>query len=120
MKKVRYDLLLAAILLLAAGVMWFFVRPAGEGGWAVVTVAGEEIARYELSREKLVTFGEEEYNVLRIKDGKAAVIEANCGDYTCVRTGEVSKAGETIICLPHELVVEIIGGETVEVDVSTN
>ena len=37
--------------------------------------------------------------------------EANCGDHTCVRMGRISRAGEAIVCLPHRLVVEIVGGE---------
>lgn len=110
MKKLRWDLLLALGVLLAAGILYLAVRPGGEGAWAVVTVKGREVARYALSEDRTVTIGEEDYNILRIKDGAAAVIEANCGDHTCVRTGAVSREGETIICLPHELVVEIVGG----------
>ena len=112
MKKLRWDLLLAVGVLLAAGILYLAVRPGGEGAWAVVTVKGQEVARYALSEDITVTIGEEDYNVLQIKDGAAAVIEANCGDHTCVRTGSVSREGETIICLPHELVVEIVGGES--------
>lgn len=110
MKKIRYDILLIAAVLLAAGLLWLFTRPGGQGAWAVVTVGGEEVARYPLSEDVTVTLGGEDYNVLQIEDGAAAVIEANCGDHTCVRTGKVSRRGETVVCLPHELVVEIVGG----------
>lgn len=109
MKK-RNDLLLIAGLLLAAALVWVLVRPGGAGGWAVVTVDGAETARYPLDRDQTVTIGGEAYNILRISGGEAAVIEANCGDHTCVRTGTVSREGETIVCLPHRLVVRIEGG----------
>ncbi len=111
MKKLRYDLLLILGLLLAAAVMYLALRPGGQGGWAVVTVDGREVGRYPLSEDVTVTIGEEDYNVLQIADGQAAVTEANCGDHTCVRTGAVSRAGETIVCLPHRLIVEIRGGD---------
>ena len=116
MKKHRYDLLLAAVILLAAGILWFMTRPGGEGGWAVVTQNGKEIARYSLSEELTVTVGEDDYNILQISGGAAAVIEANCGDHTCVRTGAVSREGETIVGLPHKLTVHIVGGESSGLD----
>ena len=116
MKKLRYDLLLILGLLLAAAVMYLARRPGGQGGGAVVTVDGREVGRYPLSEDVTVTIGEEDYNVLQIADGQAAVTEANCGDHTCVRTGAVSRAGETIVCLPHRLIVEIRGGDSSDFD----
>lgn len=112
MKKLRYDLLLILGLLLAAAVMYLALRPGGQGAWAVVTVDGREVARYPLSEDVTVTIGKTDYNVLQIAGGEAAVIEANCGDHTCVRTGAVSREGETIVCLPHHLIVEIRGGDS--------
>ena len=116
MKKLRYDLLLILGLLLAAAVMYLALRPGGQGAWAVVTVDGREVGRYPLSEDVTVTIGEADYNVLQITDGQATVIEANCGDHTCVRTGAVSREGETIVCLPHRLIVEIRGGDGSDFD----
>jgi len=110
MKQRKNDLLLVAVLLIASAVLWLlFARPGDVGGWAVVTVDGEEIGRYALHEEREITIGDEDYNILTIRDGKAAVTEANCGDHTCVRTGEVSRTGESIVCLPHKVVVRIEG-----------
>lgn len=110
MKRLRWDLLLVLGVLLAAGIFYLLFRPGGQGAWAVVTVDGEELGRYALSEDRTITIGEADYNVLRIEDGAAAVIEANCGDHTCIRTGTISREGETIICLPHKLVVTVAGG----------
>ncbi len=110
MKRYRYDLLLAAVVLLLASAVWFFTRPGSGGAWAVVTVDGQEVGRYALDEDRTVTIGEEDYNVLEISGGQASVVEANCGDHTCVRTGAISREGETIVCLPHHLVVRIEGG----------
>ena len=109
--KLKYDLLLAMAVLLAAAVLYFFLRPGEAGAWAVVTVDGLEAARYTLSEDRTVMLGEEGYNVLQIFGGQAAVIDANCGDHTCVNTGPVWREGETIVCLPHKLMVTIEGGE---------
>jgi hypothetical protein len=37
--------------------------------------------------------------------------DADCPDKLCEKTGKISKNGETIVCLPHRVVVEIQGGE---------
>ena len=111
MKKKRLgDLLLAGSLLLLAGILLLLFRPGEQGAWAVVTADGTEIARYPLSEDRTVRLGGEDYNVLQIANGAAAVTEANCGDHTCVRMGEISREGERIVCLPHKLIIHIEGG----------
>ena len=37
--------------------------------------------------------------------------DAECPDKLCMRQGAISRDGQTIVCLPHKLVVEVIGGE---------
>lgn len=48
------------------------------------------------------------YNVVQIKDGKVSVTEANCANQICVRSQAISQPGETIACLPHKLLIEIV------------
>ncbi len=109
--KRKPDRLLAAGLRLLAGILYWSLRPGGSGAWVVVTVDGTETARCALSEEQTVTIGDMDYNVLVIHHGTAEIVESNCGDHTCVRTGTISREGETIVCLPHRLVVRIEGGE---------
>ena len=117
-QKRKRDLLLAAGILLLAGILYLLFRPGEMGAWAVVTINGQETARYALIEDRMVTFGSEAYNILKISHGTAAIIEANCGDHTCVRTGEISREGESIVCLPHHLIVRIEGGEALPFDAS--
>lgn len=105
----RNDVLLIAGLLLAAA-LWWALRPGEAGGWAVVLEDGRETGRYPLWEDRTVTTGGLEYNVLRISQGTASVTEANCPDRLCVKAGAASRTGETIVCLPHRLVVRIEGG----------
>ena len=118
-KKRRRDLLLAGSLLLLAGVLFFLFRPGGQGAWAVVTADGAEVARYPLDEDRTVRLGDDTgYNILQIAGGAAAVIEADCGDHTCVRTGKISREGERIVCLPHKLMIRIEGGDGPAFDAS--
>ena len=48
-------------------------------------------------------------NCFRIMGGKVKMIDTNCRGGDCLHEGEISKTGETIICLPNKVVIEIIG-----------
>ena len=111
-RKTRNDIILAVVLLLAAAasfLWWNFSR--AEGASVSVLINGVETACYALNedREVVITTGEnnEFENIMVIRGGKVSVREANCPDSICVKTRSASKAGETIVCLPHKLVIEI-------------
>ncbi|MBP3572095.1 MAG: NusG domain II-containing protein [Clostridia bacterium] len=121
-RKFRNDLIfIAAILVIVAMVaaVLFFLR--GEGSTVQVEVDGTVIGSYPLSvdREVRIVTGEngEELNLLVIKDGKATVTTATCPDGICAAHRPISREGESIICLPHKVVVTVIGGEGDEPDV---
>ena len=114
MKKA--DLLLAGGALLLAAALYLVLRPGGTGAWVVVTVDGAETARYALDGERTVTIGGADWNVLEIADGEASVLDANCGDHTCVNMGAISREGESIVCLPHKLTIHIEGGMAAPLD----
>ena len=51
------------------------------------------------------------FNLFSVTDGVVRMEAADCRDQICVRHRAVSAVGESIICLPHKLVVEITTGE---------
>lgn len=51
------------------------------------------------------------YNIIEVAPGKIRVKEDNSPDQIAVRTGWISRPGEMSICLPHKLIVEILGVE---------
>ena len=79
---------------------------------------GQETAVYPLDEELEITIegmngGK---NMLVVQNGTAAIIEADCPDKLCVNQGGIHRSGETIVCLPHRVVIEIQDGETAAVD----
>lgn len=111
-KKIRNDLILVGALigvLLLVGGGLLLLR--SEGDTVVVTVNGEEYATYPLSKNTEVDIltGEngEQVNRLVIKDGKAFVASATCPDGICASHKPISHDGESIICLPHKVVVTV-------------
>ena len=56
-------------------------------------------------------------NTLVIKDGYAKMISANCPDGICKNHMKINRNGESIICLPHKVVVTVVSeNEQDEVD----
>lgn len=79
---------------------------------AVISVNNEEIKRILLEEQSdpLIFDVEDEdgdVNTIEVRDGKIRIKAANCNDQVCVRTGYIQKPGETIVCLPHKLIIEI-------------
>ncbi len=78
-----------------------------------VQVNGKEIKKI-LYDEKLIGHTipietEYGYNLLEIGDKKVRVIEADCPDKIDVKQGYIERVGETLVCLPNKLVIEIKG-----------
>ena len=116
MKKT--DLLLVVLALVAAAGIWlFYSAGADHGKGAEITVDGEREAFLPLDEDGSIRIETEDgYNVVTVKDGEVFVTEADCRDQICVDHKKVSKTGETIVCLPHKLVVEITGEGEAEAD----
>ena len=50
-------------------------------------------------------------NTISVKDKSISITNADCHDSLCVKQGSISKIGDTIVCLPHKLIIEIKGKE---------
>ena len=110
----------AAGLVVAAAVLicsYFPVFGTAKGNTAVVYVDGEEYGRYPLSQDTdIIIPGKNGLNnELVIKNGEADIVDALCPDKICVHERKISRAGETLVCLPNRVVVEI-EGERDEID----
>ncbi len=108
--RLKNDILLIGGVLSAAALLaLLFFATRKEGAYAAVLKNGTEIARYSLSEEGEYPLyeGDTVTNLLVIAHGKAEMAEAVCPDQICVHHRPISRVGETIVCLPHEIVVKI-------------
>lgn len=107
----RADIILI-VLLATLGIMLtgFIYLPSKESGKQLeIRRNGEVVMKLSLSQniEKTVTDTNGNVNTFYIKDGAVTMSSSNCGDKTCVHTGSIDKAGQSIVCLPHRLVLFI-------------
>lgn len=118
----RKDFILLVILLVCCTAIFVCVfLSKKEGNTIVVQQNGKVIM--ELSLKEAGTYVIEDgdfYNELIIEDGVAYMNNANCRDLVCVHHSSISKVNETITCLPHKLIVYVVGDEISEVDAVVN
>lgn len=84
-----------------------------DGNQVVITVDGEVYEILNLTEDNEVKIETEDghYNILQIKDGKANMTESDCENQVCVNSATISNIGETIVCLPHRVIVKIVSSE---------
>ena len=116
-RKFRYDLLLISMLLclsLILGAVILLTRR--EGNMVSIQINGIEIGKYplDINGEYSLNNGT---NVLKIENGEAFLIYADCPDKTCVKTGKIKYVGESIICLPNKISIVIQGDAADGVDI---
>lgn len=124
MKKNDYILLaviLVVTLLSIGGIRLWQKNNTSDGAMAVVTIDGAVYGTYPLSEDitERIELPDGSYNILTISGGYADVTEASCPDQICVKHNHIRYSGESIVCLPNKLIVEVKGGEENEIDGST-
>ena len=45
------------------------------------------------------------------EDGGLRVSEADCPTQDCVHTGAISRSGQSIVCLPARIIIQLTGGQ---------
>lgn len=84
------------------GIILFVFSNSGEK----VIIKQENVTLHEVSLSKNQTI-ELEGNTIEIKNGKVDVIDATCKNQICVKHKKIEKSGESIVCLPNKVIVEI-------------
>lgn len=115
----KYRILTAVIILIfAAGVAGSaLVLTAPPRGEVRIVSDGRVLYTVDLSTAPDSTFDIEydgHVNTVEISGGRIRVLSADCPDRTCVRMGWLRSSAAPIVCLPHKLVIEYVGGDDVD------
>lgn len=113
------DILVYVFILLIIGGSFAGLYQMGKGAvtnQVKVEVDGALYGIYEIpangeAKEVKIESGDGDYNTLTITDKGVSIKEANCPDQICVKWGKINRPGQTIVCLPHKVVVSITGNQ---------
>ena len=97
LKPTRWDaLVVLAVLLLALTVS--------------IAIDGETVERCALSNYEGGTYESRGYTLtVAVENGAVRVSESDCPNQDCVHSGAISRAGQSIVCLPARVAVTLEG-----------
>lgn len=104
-------MILVIVVLLIAGVMYGAIHfiQKGEASTVKISVDGKVYGKYSINKDKIIDIKTSKgRNVINIHNGYVEMEEADCPDKYCIKQGKIKNTGQTIVCLPHKVVVEII------------
>lgn len=112
MKKFGVNDIKVLLILAGLGVVFlgvYFLYPREQASLVMISVDGETVGTYDLNVNQTIPIfvKGQETNVLEISRGQAFMKEADCPDHLCMKQGEISHKGETIVCLPNRVVIEV-------------
>lgn len=112
LKKRKKDLIFIFSILIVAVFLLLIQRvygnAQGEADMVKITVNQKLYGTYDLNKNQTITIQNDSgINAIQIQNKKVWMEEADCPDGYCKEQGHISKNKQTIVCLPHKLVVEI-------------
>lgn len=118
--------IVALVIVVGLSMLWYYKsninKKTETTKYVSIQVDGKEIRKLKLDEnmngEKLEIKTEFGRNLLEFTSDSVRSVEADCPDKLDVLQGAITMPGETIVCLPNRLVVEIITDDgTSEIDV---
>ncbi len=112
LKKRKKDLIFIFSILIVAVFLLLIQRvygnAQGEADMVKITVDQKLYGTYDLNKNQTITIQNDSgINTIQIQNKEVWMEEADCPDGYCKEQGHISKNKQTIVCLPHKLVVEI-------------
>ena len=109
----RYDAVVAVVvaLLAVAAALWFCLPRTQTGDLTVViSVGGQETQRTGLKDFAPTTLSHNGYTLTIAADGDSVwIASGDCPGQDCVHTGHIRRGGQSIVCLPAQVVVYLEG-----------
>ena len=100
------DFIIIGVVLVMAGVLAF--HSSGDKLYAEVWQNDTLIERVQLTDATDRTI-KLDGNTIVLSGKTAKMADADCRDQVCVRTGTLTHAGQAAVCLPHRVVLKLVG-----------
>lgn len=117
----KNDFIFAGVVLAISCMLLFFQKVGtlfSDDSMVCIYQGNEKLASYPLTgdRRESILSPEGGRNVIVIEKGEVYMEDADCPDKLCMKQGSISGPGQTIVCLPHKLVVTVENGKEPELD----
>ena len=115
----KNDFKLIVVIVLIVGVLFLFrLINEHKANTALVYHGSEVILKIDLNINNEYTVNGDNGNVvIKVLDKKIKVVEENSPYHLCSKQGYISNSGESIICLPNRIIIELPKNDDVDVEV---
>ena len=108
------DFIVIAVIIIVAAVFMLWSNLKSDSPQAVITVNGKTVETVDLDsvNEKIIIKPETTPEVVIVAENGAIRFEsAECKDKLCISCGNLSKHGDTAVCLPSKTAITVTGSD---------
>lgn len=117
MKVKKWDVIIIGLFVVASFIPALLFglseRAESSGYYVEIKVEGELYETMQLTghtgREEIRIETDLGVNIVEVVDEKVGIYEADCPDKVCYSPEYIERSGETIVCLPNRIVIEVKG-----------
>ena len=108
------DVLAIAVVLILAIAVAVSYLPKDHSGpvKAEIYHEGELVKTLSLEEDICFEILGDYTNEITVKDGRISITASDCPGEDCVHSGAISSTGRSIVCLPNEVEVRVVSGES--------
>ena len=111
-----YDILLIGMLvitpILSLSSVWHQDQDKKE---ALIYHNNKLLEVHDLSQDRVISISDKGIEMtINIDGGRIRVLESNCPKHICVHIGWISNSGQTIVCVPNKMLVEVKGKQSLK------
>ncbi len=111
-KKSVWDIVAIVGVLLVAGILFLYPFLTERKGELLCITTPEGSVEYSLLEDRTLTLSSRDVTLtVLIQNGSASVSYSDCPDGICKSSRSISKSGESIVCAPAGIALEVKGGE---------
>lgn len=109
----KADIFLTLALIIAGlAISYFLTVDSSSGSVLKITSDGKLFGSYSLLEDQQISLDKTgHHNTVEISDGTVSMVSSDCSGQDCVHQRSISESGESIVCLPNRIVLEISGGK---------
>ncbi len=110
-KTSKYDIILIAFIVFFSLVFMLRInqgrfKQASGSGIALIYQKDKLLEKVGLKKDGIVNILDGQMQI-EVKKGKIRVIKADCPQHVCINMGWIQYSGQTIVCVPNKVIIEI-------------
>ena len=110
-RTTRFDRIFIALILFFSIVSFFWFnynrfQPSSQARTVLVYQKDRLLEQAELEKDKIITILDGRMQ-LEVRGGRVRVLNSDCPHHICKNMGWIKYNGETIVCVPNQVLIEI-------------